>query len=375
MKDLSTLTIQEKFFKMQSWSDSPIHPKFTTKFFIDTNILIYLVDNSYQSLTDFIETIKECPFVELVSSKYVIFEFVGVRKREHYLRLAADSYLKLPDGKINFSSIIKYKDGYSIPKASFDDLKSDIQKNVNNELEKISTELNIKYEYSSLHEDQLAPTFDVCLTSKISNQDSLVLISAVLPQQRITHDNVILLTNDGSFVSFFEDAKVEDTLRKHAIMSPITYSIDKIPISGGGHISLTQTNTKDQLLRFSKSKILELITKRTFMLGKTFIPNKSLPDGVVCFKLNKATTVKKDIYITILSKDLDFIYTSKKRIKALQQNGVDLADGYTSPSDNKINVAFKLVDINEVGDEIPVNTTIITAIQAEDNYVLIHPDS
>jgi len=26
-------------------------------------------------------------------------------------------------------------------------------------------------------------------------------------------------------------------------------------------------------------------------------------------------------------------------------------------------------------DEIPVNTTIITAIQAEDNYVLIHPDS
>ncbi len=117
------------------------------------------------------------------------------------MRLAADSYLKLPDGKINFSSLIKYKDGYNVPKANFEDLSPNIQKEVNEEVEKISTEFGIKYDYSSLHEDQLAPTFDVCLTSKISNQDSLVLVSSVLPQPRTTYDNVVLLTND-KFVCF-----------------------------------------------------------------------------------------------------------------------------------------------------------------------------
>ncbi len=86
-------------------------------------------------------------------------------------------------------------------------------------------------------------------------------------------------------------------------MSPNTYSIDKIPLNVGGHICLVQNNSKDQLATQATQKILELIVKRLsgyFIGAKHFLPPIiPLPEGVVCFKLNKGTTVRRNIYITV----------------------------------------------------------------------------
>lgn len=371
-------TSQKKMYKMQPWSDSPVHKDFRVRFFTDTNLLIYLVDNTYPTLTEFFDILKDSPFVELVSSRYVIFEFVGVRKREHYLRAASDKVLTLPNGQINFSSLIKYKDGYDIPNIKFEDVIADIQKEVNSEVEKILTEFKINYQYSQFHEDQLSPTFDVCLSSKFSNQDSLVLVSSVLPLPNTTYDNIVLLTNDSAFTNSFETGQIKETLDNHSISCPKVYSINNIPISSGGNIDLKVNNERAALENKTNQKILEIISEKMkdFFMGRTFTPNnQNLPDGVVPFKLIKNFSVKSNIYITVIGKNLDFIYTSKNKIASLQHNGTALNDGFVSPADKKINVAFRIQDTNENGEEVAVNAEIVNALRAEGNFVFIHPDS
>lgn len=71
---------------MKSWSTQI--DTFKIKVFLDTNILCYLVDNTYPALTSFIDTLNKLPVVDIISSDFVLTEFIGVRKQEHYLRCA-----------------------------------------------------------------------------------------------------------------------------------------------------------------------------------------------------------------------------------------------------------------------------------------------
>lgn len=363
---------------MLAWSDNPIHGGFRIRFFIDTNILVYLVDNTFSSLSDFISYISENPFVELVSSKFVIFEYVGVRKKEYFLRIAADRINKLPNGKINFSSLIKYKDEYSTPNLPFDVIQEDIKKEVNGELNQILANFKINYEYSQFHEEQLSPTFDVCLSSKLSNQDSLVLVSSVYPSSNKTNDDVVLLTNDGSFASSTSSNTIKDTLTQHKISAPKVYQINNIEIQNEGSLNLQEIIDPSELRSKTIKKILELIINKqeSLFMGKTFTPSgERFPKNIVAFKLEKRFIVKKNIYISIIGKDLDFIYTSRNKISSLYHNGTPLTDGFIAPDDKKINVSFKITETNIDGTEKDVESQIMQTFRTEGHYVFIHPDS
>lgn len=208
---------------MKPWSDTPIHREFTTKVFLDTNILTYLVDDTYASVSSFFLIAKESPFCELVCSKFVMFEFVGIRKREHYLRKVAANSKKSAKGEINFSSLLnqKFINTFAAPEVEFEDVIEDIKKDVELEIEKITTDLGINFAYSIIHDDQLMPTFDICLSSKISNQDSLVLISSILPTSKDNVTSVIVFTNDGEFASSFNaNQTIADQFTKHQLEKP-----------------------------------------------------------------------------------------------------------------------------------------------------------
>lgn len=358
---------------MKEWSDSPVHEKFAIKFFVDTNLLIYLVDNTFQSLNEFIEILNDSGFARVVSSKYVIFEFVGARKREHYLRIAAENSKKTPNGQINFGSLYKYRDSYNAPNAVFEESIEKIQKEVKAELEKIARDHSINFEYSSLHEDQLQPTFDVCLTSKISNQDSLVLVSSVLPQSKKT-DSVILLTNDSTFVSSFANGNVKDTLAQHSISIPQILAIDNIP----NNIRLTDQTERAILEERTRSFLGSLITSKlnSLYLGTTFTPdNANFPLNCICFKLVESYNLSQNVYVTIISKNLDFIYTTKSRVASFWHNGEALAHGFISPNDQKINVSCKVQTLDDGGNEADLPQGVMTELKAEGNLVFIHPDS
>lgn len=362
---------------MKAWSDSPIHPCFTTKFFVDTNILVYLVDNSYQSLTDFIELSKESEFIELVSSKYVIFEFVGVRKKEHYLRKVASVSPKSIKGEINFSSLLKYVKVFENPGVDFNSVMPNIKLDVEAEVEMIASDNKINFEYSTIHGAQLNPTFELCLSTKISNQDSLVFISAILPQPDEFSTGLQLLTNDKEFVKFYSEANIEHIFSTHNISKPDVIGIDKIIGKKNKSINLTEENSKENLASHLNENIIRLIMEKNKLLylGTTFPPsNNNFPENIICFKFKANTIAPRGIYISILSKNLDFLYTSRKKIDALHHNNKELPIGFIS-SNTKINVSFRIVDIDINGDEIPVSMEIITALRSEGNFVFIHPDS
>lgn len=370
----SVPNIPTKLFNMKLWSDSPIHPSFTVKVFVDTNILSYLVDNTYQSLSDFIDFATHSIFVELVSSKYVIFEFVGVRKKEHYLREVAAASKLSPTGKINFSSLLKYQNKFSAPEAPFNTVISKIKREVEDELERVSNDFKIDFQYSTLHDDQLKPTFEICLSTKISNQDCLVLISSVIPQPSIYSNYLELLTNDNDFAKFVTDSDIDPLFSSFNIPKPSVSHIERII----GNINLTKDNDTEKVHAAIKNLITNLIIVKNqeLFLGKTFKPhNTALPENLICFKLEKGVVVRKDIYITVLSKDLDFIYTSKIKVPALHHNGSALAEGFVSQSDENINVSYMLVDLDINGAEVAADKQITSAIRQEGNLVFIHPDS
>lgn len=362
---------------MEPWSDSPIHPSFTIKFFIDTNILVYLVDNTFQSLTDFIDLAKDLRFVELVSSKYVIFEFTGVRKREHYLRkVVSESKLSIK-GEINFSSLLNYQNKFEAPEVSFDNIINKIKSDVETELLDISTNYKINYNYSTLHDDQLHPTSQICLSTKLANQDCLVLVSGVMPQPGMANGDLQILTNDGDFVRFYAeaDANLDSLFKGYKVQKPQILAINSV-FPG---LNLKQEINKINLENHLVTAILKLIVEKNKnnYLGKTIQPDsQSFPKDVIAFKINLNMPVPENFYITIISKSLKFIYTTKKKIGKLQHNGSEVNKGHIFTDDSKNKVAFKAIDIDSAtGKDLAIDQTIIAQLREEGNLVFIHPDS
>jgi hypothetical protein len=357
---------------MKSWSDIPVHEEFCIKFFLDTNLLVYLIDSTYPRLNDFINILNNSPFARIISSRYVIFEFVGARKREHYFRIAAKNSESTPDGNINFSSLFKFRDQFDNPNAVFKDEIKNIKKAVNEEIERISRDFNIDFEYSFFHSDQLQPTIEVCLASKISNHDSLVLISAILPQSKGT-EQIVLLTNDGAFVNSYYNENVETILKNKSIKTPELLKIDNIPedIILLGKDCTDQKDLEDKVKTMLGKQISKKMGQK--FIGKTFPPTGAdFPNDCISFSMALERTLKNGLYITVLGKGLDFIYTTKKPVE-FWNNGAPIEGEFLPQQDNR-NISCKIVDVDENDNEIAVQD-IINYLRTEGNFVFIHPDN
>jgi predicted nucleic acid-binding protein len=390
---------------MQNWSDSVIHADFRVRVFLDTNLLVYLTDKRYPSLNDFIEIVNVSypSFVELVSSNYVIFEFVGVRKRQHYHRLVIKNLANTPQGiDTLIDSVQKFRDrdNYYLAKEEFNDVKFEnvipIVKNlVDAEVQKLSsTELNIKYEYGTFHVDQFKPAFEICLTSKLSNHDSLVLVSSVFPQADAGPYHVLFLTADADLNRFCDPKQVDVALSGKSVLGPSVYHVSRIEIPDAGTTNLKVSNTKADLQEKIKVIIIELMKRRLseYYLGKTIRAKDRLgtiPEDFVFIKLVKnyplvkqierleAALPHKKLYVTVVSKDLDFVYTTRKDIEAFWHNKKPITPGYALLPTNKkdVIVSFSARDIDEDDNERPVEGVILDSIKGNDNLVFLHPDS
>lgn len=381
------------------------------RFFFDTNLLIYLLDNKYPSLNEFIELLNGPydPFIELISSQYVIFELVGVRKKQHYQRIVIENLSKTPeriDTLIEGFQKFRDSDKYYLHDEEFDDIKFknvivDIKKRIEEEVDKVINEFNIQYDSNIFHVDQLKPTFSICLTSKISNYDSLVLISAVFPQPNTFSQNIEFLTADTNLISFYDPEQVEGTLSKHSIPIPEVHNIANLQIAKGvisksgkrikDAANLQMTNKQEDLEETIKHMLLRIIKNR---LTKTYLgttveaKNSSIPKDIVFVTLvknyplvEKIEAIKnpaseKELFVTVISKDLDFIYTTKREVEGFWHHNNQITAGSKLPADKKdVIVSFSVKDKDEEGNEIPVDETILDSIRAKGNLVFIHPDS
>lgn len=364
---------------MKTWSD--YSEKFTIKIFLDTNLLSYLTDETYKSLTTFIKLAQDSALHELVSSRFVLFEFIGIRKKEHYLRKVAANSPKSSKGEINFSSLTnqRYITKFAAPEAEFSNVRQDISNDVNEEIEKIVTEFNINFENNIVFDKQLRPVFDLCLASKISNSDCWVLVSAIFPQEGHSAENVFILTNDEDFVTFYNESSLEDVIKANSLHQPLLRQISGDDAIMGNNCSLKKEQTDEFLKESFINKTLEIIKERNpqCFLGKTFVPNDEMKD-CICFKVEHNLLLPNNCYVVIIEKDLGFIYTIKRKIDYFWSNGQKVTENFVLPvlpNNQKNNISFKVLDIDQNNEEAEIPKEIFDALNKEGNYVFVHPDS
>ena len=359
---------------MESWSHTPIKD-FKVSFFLDTNILCYLVDNTYPNLNKFIDYLGNIPFSDIISSDYVLLEFIGTRKREHYLREVLKSGEQ--DGqKVNLSSLLKFHNQYSAPEVDFTSIIPQIKESVDSDENKITTEFKIDFK-CKFHIDLFEPTKNICLASKISKEDSLVLISAVSPVKDDYNDNCILLTNDMDFNKWYEQArdKIDFIFTEKSIPKPQLRHIKSMQLSSR-QFDLTNNGLDITGFEDSTNKyILSLLKNRLkdFFIGKSSIPHgANCPQHVFAFKAEKGVDLCNQKYITIIGKNLEFILTTDKPINIWHKNAKINDQGVHVSNNNQIySFIFPLAtDITQHDVEL-----IFHLIQTEGHFVFYHPDS
>lgn len=351
---------------MEKWSAHS--EKFQINFFLDTNILCYLIDNTYPALTAFIRALRDMPVVQLYSSEYVLAELFEVRKKEDYFHEVMERSKK--DGKfINISSFIKYNKRYEIPDYEYQgDLADAVKMKVDDDINHITQEFCIDFT-NSFNDRLLGPMKRVCLSTKISREDSLVLVSSIYKNSKEeVSERVILLTGDKDFYDWARDSKAEISTVFNAGKTPDIEHIGSlgngIPGFTGGTQSLKTniTNVEELAAQYVMSCMMETYNDR--FIGKITIREcEGAPKNLVAVKAEK-TINDKELYLFILSKSLSFLYSPKPKSKLFH-------------SGSQIEVPFDAVEGNNIVTFIcdEDNEDIFEAVNEEGNLVFIHPDS
>lgn len=355
---------------MESWSSQI--DKFKIKVFLDTNVLCYLVDNTYPALTQLISELGKMPIVDLISSEFVLTEFIGVRKQEHYFREALKR-AEIEKIKIDFSSLLKYNKRYEIPHLGFDVLKTEIYNAVKADEKAITVEHNIEF-CCGFNRSLLKPTSDICLSSRISKEDSLVLVSAVYMDIDRAIDNMILvLTNDNDFHTWFKEANAEinNIFTRCSVNTPRIENLRKFGDSN--MLGLRTVNFSDQ--KGEDINVKEYITEymqklilqeyHNIYIGKIFKSKTDLPKQCICFKAKVGTEIINYPYIMVVDKNLNFIYCPDHRIDFWYSNE-SIGEKYMPTTDNN-NISFKI--------QSELDADIFAKINAEENLIFIHPDN
>ncbi len=341
--------------------------KFQINFFLDTNILCYLIDNTFPTLTAFIKALKEMPVVQLYSSEYVLAELFEVRKKEDYFHEVWERAKK--DGKfINISSFIKYNKRYEIPDYEYKgDLAEAVKKKVNEDVEKITNEFKIDF-LNSFNDKLLGPMKGICLSTKISREDSLVLVSSVYKNStEEISERVILLTGDKDFYDWATSSKSEISTVFNPGKTPDIEHIGSLGNGVAGYTGGIQSlktdieNVEDLAIQYVTSYLMDSYKDR--LLGNVTIREcADAPKHLIAFK---AETELKDneLYTFILTKDLSFLY-SPKPISKLYHCGNQIEVPFSPEEGNNI-VTF----VCDENDE-----EVFNAVNVEGNLVFIHPD-
>lgn len=354
---------------MKEWSQQYTE-RMKVSFFLDTNILSYLVDNSYPKLNALISQIKDLCLCELISSEFVEYEFMGIRKKERYFRTVLRQDDSQNCSMINISSLLKNHNKFECPEIDFYGAIPNIKKAVENDIEKVTSDYGILFT-CVFHSNLYAPIRNFCLSSKISKEDSFVLISAIFPQDNSHNEICYILSNDKDFCSWYTEADekigLSSIYEEYSLEKPIiiyTRNAWNKNLIGGEEVNIN--DVKSCILKELKNRL------NIFFLGESIKPTgEGCPRGVFALKVEKEKKVFNNMYITIVSKDLDFLITTNTTVQFWHCNRpVDTGTSFTG-GDNI--VTFEFEKSKNMSDE--VYQDILLSIREEGHYVFYHTDS
>lgn len=356
---------------MKSWSQDCLG-KMKAVLFLDTNILSYLVDETYPLLTRMISDFRDTCVIDLISSEYCQLEFVGIRKREHYLRSvikkASEDYKT-----INCSSLLKYHNQFECREIDFHTILPDIRSAVNEDIKRIVRDFDISFT-CKIHSDLFLPISEICLHSKISKEDSFVIISSVNPQPNRYNPVCFVLTHDRDFNKWHTQAQAElsQIYQAHQLPEPIM-------IHQNNAFGINLDSTTYDFTTIKENFMEQFIAKNdAFYLGRTIEPKgDNAPHGMFALHIATQNPILTNKYITIIGKDLDFCITTPTPIRLFHRNseiengfvfkqvGEDIVTGIflqESPANEKLFTDEEYMDI-------------LVQIQSEGNYVFYHCDT
>lgn len=354
---------------MEKWSAQL--EKFTINFFLDTNILVYLVDDKYPSLTAFIKSLSEAPVVGLYASEYVLSEFIGVRKQEDYFQTVLEK-AREKGTKINVSEFIRHNKTYEIKGYDYDSLKDDVKKKVDDDIEKVTRDFGIEF-LRNTNNHIVGTMKEVCLSTKISKEDSLVLVTSLFREnEEIITEPVILLTNDSEFCKFANSSKdyIGDVLAEEGLQNPgVEYVSTVGKVANSGKVKNLTQDIED--INMFVADYLTACVKKLFgdyYIGNTLQVNfENAPAHTLGIDV-KAPELKNGLYIAIISKEMDFIYCPN--VQADFYHGKDSIGECFAPKKKDSYISFACDK-----DGVVVKDEIFNLLNREGNLVFIHPDS
>lgn len=350
---------------------------------LDTQILAYLVDNTYPNVTKFIKKLSESPYVDLVCSRFAIYEFIGVRKLEHYLRCLVDHTTK-NGGKLNLSSAIKFKSDFEAPELKYLDTFEKVKEEVEKELSLIYNDFGVEYEKVNIHNNIWKPHQDFVLSTRVSKEDSLLLLSCIFPDTMQREKHIVLLTNDSQFYQSLCGGEKEIELsnkifKENGLERPHLFNLKRINLNNDETLNLTENDiTDDRLEIFTKKFIFEHIKEKNkdYYLGKIVSCPASMKGKLMCFELH-ANQLIDNIYITVLSENLDSNYNYANKLTGFYNVNVNKIETFPYiPDENVENSRNISVEVfKDEKEKIHLDEDEYNKISKVGSLVFIHPDS
>ena len=198
-----------------------VDDEYRVNIYLDTNILVDYIEGTYPLLNESINYLSSCPFVNLRSSHYVLFEYTEVRKYNLFMSKSGEQQPNSLKNKI-FSFFCnnkkeldkdalkaKIKKTWKRNGIKYETIKDEIINKIQDELEILRNNLNLDFNEHVLHELLVFPTNSLCLSTKISKEDCLVMVSCMHPQGELKLEQCILLSRDRQYYKAYNNNTVD----------------------------------------------------------------------------------------------------------------------------------------------------------------------
>ena len=328
-------------------------PDLSIDIFLDTNILRYLVENTYPLFTQFYTELQKSPFVRFVSAEFCLYEFIMHRKIIYYK---------------NEHLIDNHKKEAALKAKGCEISKESVTKIIN-EIEMLNSKFDISISHL-FHPSLLSIFKEVFLKTKVSNSDGLILVSSIIPDKGNLLDRPVFMTCDRKLCNYISIKKADIIdifkARGHMLIDICSLSIKAISPSA---INLTKPSlppniTIDILIEKLLKKFLGQCEEfNSKILGITSIPKNLKGRPYCCFKAKPGTKIPPYVHIIFMKKNMKefFVIQEKKTIwssKALKETFV--------ATSRTCNFSFEISEY--LGKEL------YDDLKDEGHYILIHPD-
>lgn len=318
-----------------------VDEKFKVDFFLDTNILVDYVQGENQLLVQSLDYLAKCPFVTLRSSHYVEFEFTEVRKKNEFFKIVHGEY---PSKKPEDRKCVKNYGSNNWKDGGFDYLiyKDTIQSCIEQNLNLLKNNLNVNFDDHVLHKDLVKTTCKILLQTKISREDSMVLVSCMYPspEERLLY--CVILTNDKQYNDAYNNSKecVDELLGQGGVCLPQFFCLKNMPVQ--------KLKTKLDIIAFWNEIICVFIRDKNASdyVGYTVKPSESsIAAGHIWFDMEEK---HKKLYgsdgLVFISQDLSDYQNLVNCNKYYGNDGFCSELPFTVPDDTKFSIKLESVD-------------------------------